>query len=130
MSRARRSIAAVAAAVALVLVPTAAWADYLVEGTVSSRSLKGESGVSLAVKTYTFNVGGKTVCMKSSQLSSNDEINAAKFSRIIVRSGSTSRFGGYGDVINGRSISAYVNESASPAQCGGKKLAYLIYVNM
>ncbi|TFH74334.1 hypothetical protein [Cellulomonas sp. HD19AZ1] len=130
MNRARRSVAAAAAAIALVLVPTVAWADYEVTGTVSGRTYQGASGLSGVHKTYTMNAGGKSFCIRSSSLSSNDPVDASGYTRIFVRSGANQRFGGFADVVNGRSVTVRVNESASPAMCQGKKLAYMVWVNV
>lgn len=130
MTRTRRIIAAVATAVALVLVPSAAWADYSVTGTVSGKTYLGADGISGVYKYYKITVGGKTFCIRSSSVSGNDPLNAAQFSRIFIRSGGTQSFGGFPDVVNGRNVTANVNESASPGLCGGLKLGYMVFVNL
>jgi hypothetical protein len=74
--------------------------------------------------------GGNTFCVRSSSLSSNDPIDSSQFTRVIVVSGGVQSFGGYGSVLNGRTVKANVNTSASPTTCNGKPLAYLVWVYM
>jgi hypothetical protein len=130
MSRPRRTLAAVATALALILVPTAAWADYRVSGTISGLYQNGFSGSSQEYRAYVMNAGGKTFCVNSSQVSSNNPVDASKFSHIYVRSNGTQWEGGYGDLANGRKITVNVNTSASPQGCGGKNLAYLVWIDL